>query len=99
VYIGTDGVRHIECIEGAITKEKYLDVLVKSVGKRPWRNNRVWQQDNATAHSAASVRKWLQANVGSRLEWPANSPDLSPIDAGMRGCKRSVNQRPLLTYS
>jgi transposase len=38
------------------------------------------QQDNATRHTARSFRDFLQDRNVSVLPWPANSPDLYPIE-------------------
>ena len=51
-----------------------------TLGKRKWKDKRIWQQDNATAHTAKVVKTWLAANVKLLEDWPANSPDLSPIE-------------------
>lgn len=43
----------------------------------------VFQQDGAPCHTAASTQRWLQDNVPNFLDkdtWPANSPDLNPIE-------------------
>ena len=38
------------------------------------------QHDNATSHTALSVRDFLQDRNVSVLSWPAKSPDLNPIE-------------------
>ena len=38
------------------------------------------QHDNATSHTARSVRDFLQVRNVSVLPWPAKSPDLNPIE-------------------
>ncbi|XP_056097132.1 solute carrier family 25 member 36-A [Rhinichthys klamathensis goyatoka] len=40
----------------------------------------ILQQDNATSHSARSVREFLHGSNVSLLAWPAKSPDLNPIE-------------------
>ena len=43
----------------------------------------VFQQDGAPAHNAKITHDWLRKNVTSfwaKATWPANSPDLSPIE-------------------
>ena len=80
-YIGAGGVRSIQLIkEGTVTKETYLALMKRTVGRREWRNDRIWQQDNATAHTAGVVAEWLEKNVTRLEDWPPNSPDLSPIE-------------------
>jgi hypothetical protein len=39
-----------------------------------------FQQDGATAHSAKSVKEWLNEQQITVLDWPAQSPDLNPIE-------------------
>ena len=38
------------------------------------------QHDNATNHTARSVRDFLQDRNAHVLPWPAKSPDLNPIE-------------------
>ena len=38
------------------------------------------QHDNATSHTARSVRDFLQDRNVNVLPWPAKSPDLNPIE-------------------
>ncbi|GFU68105.1 transposable element Tc3 transposase [Trichonephila clavipes] len=42
----------------------------------------IFQQDNARCHTAASVRAWFEEHQDefTVLRWPANSPDLNPIE-------------------
>ncbi len=40
----------------------------------------IFQQDLAPAHTAKSTNSWLNDHGVSVLDWPANSPDLNPID-------------------
>ena len=54
--------------------------LFQHAGK--WANNWQLQQDNAPAHKTKRNLDYIAANVpgGAFLEWPSNSPDLSPIE-------------------
>ena len=74
-----------------VAKDEYNDVLqchflpegnrlFQHVGK--WSGNWQLQQDNAPPHKTASNMTFIADNVpgGHFLEWPANSPDLSPIE-------------------
>ncbi len=40
----------------------------------------IFQQDLAPAHTAKSTKTWLNDHGVGVLDWPANSPDLNPID-------------------
>jgi len=40
----------------------------------------IFQQDLAPAHTAKSTKTWFNDNGISVLDWPANSPDLNPIN-------------------
>ncbi|KAL1265725.1 hypothetical protein QQF64_003752 [Cirrhinus molitorella] len=40
----------------------------------------ILQQDNATSHTARSVREFLHDSNVNVLPWPAKSPDLNPIE-------------------
>jgi transposase len=42
--------------------------------------NMTLQHDNATSHTARSVRDFLEDRNVSVLLWPAKSPDLNPIE-------------------
>ena len=54
-----------------------------------------WQEDNAPAHSAKKMRKWLGEKFPNTIEWPAQSPGLSPLDYCINDyIKRTL--RPLL---
>ncbi len=40
----------------------------------------IFQQDVAPAHTAKSTKSWLNDHGVGVLDWPANSPDLNPIE-------------------
>ncbi len=40
----------------------------------------IFQQDLAPAHTAKSTKSWLNDHGVGELDWPANSPDLNPIE-------------------
>ncbi|KFM57147.1 Transposable element Tcb1 transposase, partial [Stegodyphus mimosarum] len=73
-------------VEGTMDQYKYASVLADHV--HPYmrivfpQDDGIFQQDNARCHTAASVRAWFEEHQDefTVLPWPANSPDLNPIE-------------------
>ncbi len=40
----------------------------------------IFQQDLAPAHTAKGTKSWFSDHGVTLLDWPANSPDLNPIE-------------------
>ncbi len=55
----------------------------------------IFQQDLAPAHTAKSTKSWLNDHGVGVLDWPANSPDLNPVENLWCIVKRKMrNKRP-----
>ncbi len=55
----------------------------------------IFQQDLAPAHTAKNTKSWLNDHGVGVLDWPANSPDLNPIENLWGIVKRKMrNKRP-----
>lgn len=76
-------------LHAGVGGEEYNQVLTelfvpegKRLFKGTWAKKWQLQQDNAPPHKTASNMAYIKANVagGHFLDWPANSPDLSPIE-------------------
>ncbi len=55
----------------------------------------IFHQDLAPAHTAKSTKSWLNDHGVGVLDWPANSPELNPIENLWGLVKRKMrNKRP-----
>ena len=83
--------------EGTINVKKYILILEKHMmpSKRRLFHGRpcLFQVDNAKPHSARVTTAWLHSKRVRELDWPACSPDLSPIENVWRIMKRKIAQR------
>ncbi len=80
----------LHVLEGTMNAERYKKVLEQHM--LPSRQ-RVFQQDNAKPHTAAITTVWLRSRRVRVLNWPACSPDLSPIENIWHIIKRKIRQR------
>ena len=77
------GVGNIITVEGNVNAEMYLNILKRSVkqqGSQLIGTNYIFQHDNAPIHTAKIIKKYLKEVKINVLEWPPQSPDLSPIE-------------------
>ncbi len=88
--ISTYGMGSLHVLEGIMNAERYIKVLEQHM--LPSRRC-VFQQDNAKPHTAAITAAWLRSRRVRVLNWPACSPDLSPIENIWRIIKRKIRQR------
>ena len=80
--ISYNGVGKLIFVTGMMTGFSYLQTLelfkedIERLGA-----NLIFQQDNAPCHVSKSCLNYINQNFDNKLEfWPANSPDLSPIE-------------------
>ena len=65
-------------INNGLLENRYLPALRLCAAVR---DHGVWQEDNAPSHRAKAVLAWKAENWPfEELDWPASSPDLSPLD-------------------
>ncbi|KAI5086016.1 hypothetical protein C0J45_23516, partial [Silurus meridionalis] len=77
------GKGNLHFSDGTINAEKYIEILEHNMlpSRRHLFQRRpcIFQQDNAKPHSAHITKSWLLRKRVRVLDWPACSPDLSPI--------------------
>jgi len=71
-------------LEGKITATVYMNVLenylLPFINNLDDQENFIFQEDNAPIHTARVVKSWEEENEVNSLPWPAQSPDLNPIE-------------------
>ena len=83
-------------VEGSMTAQRYIDTLQGYLltGCRGFNVRKaMFQQDNASCHTAKLTKSFFGTNHLDVLPWPANSPDLNPIENIWAILKQNVERR------
>ena len=72
-------------MEGRMDAEQYMaileQVLLQSMEESGIpEDDIIFQQDNDSKHTSRRAQKWFEEQKIKLLDWPAQSPDLSPIE-------------------
>ncbi len=67
-------------VNAAIYQEILEHFMLPSADKLYWDADFIFQQDLAPAHTAKGTKSWFNDHGVTVLDWPANSPDLNPIE-------------------
>ena len=62
--------------------EFYVEILERHIPEIRKLMGRHWrlQQDNDPKHTSRLAQSFINENIPELLDWPANSPDLNPIE-------------------
>lgn len=89
VWLGacTKGLTPLVVIEkGMVNRQVYIEKILpvaKKYGYKVFGDDWTYQQDGATCHTARESIDWCTVNFPNFIDkdrWPANSPDLNPLD-------------------
>ncbi len=67
-------------VNAAIYQEILEHLMLPSADKLYGDADFIFQQDLAPAHTAKGIKSWFNDHGVTVLDWPANSPDLNPIE-------------------
>lgn len=96
--ISRDGKTDLHVMErGTMTGVRYRDEIL-NVYVRPYAGaigpNFILMDDNARPHRARVVDRFLEQETIVRMEWPARSPDLNPIEHVWNMLQVALSRRP-----
>ncbi len=77
------GMVNLIFIEGSVDSKKYIKILSENLpasSRSMNLNEYLFQQDNAPAHVSKLTKQYFNANSIKIMDWPAQSPDLNPIE-------------------
>ena len=83
--MGWNGVGKLVEVQGIMNAEQFCEILddgvMESFEKLEMeKEERIFQQDNDPKHNSKRAKKWFEDNNVQVLPWPAQSPDLNPIE-------------------
>lgn len=77
--IGHEKKSNLIFFSGLVDSQKYISALDEALVPL-YEDGCIFQQDNAPVHTSKATRSWLISKNIICLDWPANSPDLNPIE-------------------
>ena len=83
--MGWNGVGKLVEVQGTMDAKQYCEILDVGVVEsfevlEIEEDKRIFQQDNDPKHRSKLATQWFEDNNINVLSWPAQSPDLNPIE-------------------
>jgi len=93
--ISANGVGDLVFINGNMDASSYKQILIHHLTKKYsglLDGSLFFQQDNDPKHKSREVQNYLSNKKIQLLDWPANSPDLNPIENCWATLKKEVSE-------
>ena len=95
--ISAQGKTDLHVIDnGTLTAERYVNEIL-DVHVRPYAGaigpDFILMDDNARVHRARITKRYLEQAAIARLDWPARSPDLNPIEHAWDMLQKAISSR------